>query len=149
MECQAQVIKNRCGPNYKSAAFDVMYDSGIQDVSSWYEYMKEYGLITPKKKDKEDKEEVKKKKTKAEEEEEKKGCKNFIFKRVDGTEVEVTTSTFPSLLNADPVLKEEVYQSICDNYIMQYRDPNSKIEEDIERTGDENDDITAKAIKDE
>jgi hypothetical protein len=149
MECQAQVTKNRCGPNYKTVAFDIMYDSGIQDVASWYEYMKTYGLITPKKKDKEEKEEVKKKKTKAEEEEEKKGCKNFMFKRLDGSEVEVTTSTFPTLLSADPTLKEEVYQAICNHFIMEYRDPNSKIEENIERTGNEIDDISANAIKDE
>jgi recombination protein RecA len=153
MECQAQVTKNRCGPNYKSASFDIMYDSGIQDIASWYEYMKTFGLMTPKKKDKDkDKEEddkAKKKKTKAEEEEERKGCKCFIFKRSDSTEVEFTTATFPSLINSDLTLKEEVYQAICNNYIMKYRDPNSKIEEDVERTGDENDDITKNAIKDE
>lgn len=148
MECQAQVIKNRCGPNYRTAAFDIMYDSGIQDVSSWYEYLKTNGLITPKKKDK-DGDLPKKKKTKDEEEEETKNCRNFIFKRKDGSEVEVTTSTFADLLTADPALKEEVYLAICDKYIMEYRDPNSKIEENVERTGDENDDITANALKDE
>jgi hypothetical protein len=32
---------------------------------------------------------------------------------------------------------------------MQYRAPNSKIVEDVERTNDENDDITKNAVKDE
>jgi hypothetical protein len=32
---------------------------------------------------------------------------------------------------------------------MQYRDPNSKIVEDVVETGDENDDITKNAVKDE
>jgi recombination protein RecA len=124
MECQAQVIKNRCGPNYRTAAFDVMYDSGIQDRASWLDYMKLHGIITG-------------------------DGHGYEYKRVDGKKTEFKPAEFPALVNGDPSLKEELYQAICDNYIMKYRDPNSKIEVNLERTNDENDDITKNAVKEE
>ena len=52
-------------------------------------------------------------------------------------------------MNTDKDLKEEVYQAICNKYIMQYRDPNSKIIEDVEETNSEDDDITKDAVKEE
>lgn len=123
MECQAQVIKNRCGPNFRTAAFDVMYDSGIQDRASWIDYMKTHGIITG-------------------------SGHGYEYKRKDGTVVEFKPAEFPKLVNDDPTLKEEIYQVICENYVMKYRDPNSKIVENVERTSDENDDITDKSVKD-
>ena len=54
---------------------------------------------------------------------------------------------FVELMNTDIVLKEEVYQAICDKYIMQYRNPNSKIIEDLSMQEGENDDITKNAVK--
>jgi len=124
MKAQAQVIKNRCGPNYKTAAFEIHYDSGIQDLSSWLVFMKEHGIITG-------------------------DGRGYEYKRPDGEKVEFNTVKFVELMNTDSVLKEEVYQAICNKYIMQYRDPNSKIVEDVVETGDENDDITKNAVKDE
>lgn len=117
MKCTAQVIKNRCGPGYRTAQFEIHYDSGIQDLSSWLNYMKLHGLITGDK-------------------------SGYTFKRADGTKVEFDTPKFVDLMHTDEILKEEVYQSICNEYIMQYRDPNSKIVEDVQETNDENDDIT-------
>lgn len=124
MKAQAQVIKNRCGPNYKTAAFEIHYDSGIQDLSSWLVFMKEHGIITG-------------------------DGRGYEYKRPDGETVEFNTVKFVELMNTDSILKEEVYQAICNKYIMQYRDPNSKIVEDVVETGDENDDITKNAVKDE
>jgi recombination protein RecA len=116
MECQAQVIKNRCGPNYRSARFDLMYDSGIQDRASWLSFMKDNGIITG-------------------------DGRGYTYKRKDGTDVKFNTAQFVELVNADAALKEEIYLAICDKYVMQYRDPNSKIVEDTEHTGTEDDDI--------
>lgn len=124
MECQAQVIKNRCGPNYRTAAFDVMFDSGVQDLASWLDYLKKNGLIEG-------------------------DGRGYTYTRPDGTKLEFNTAKFVELVNSDAALKEEIYQVICNNYIMKYRDPNSKIVEDVERTNTENDDITANAVKDE
>lgn len=124
MECQAQVIKNRCGPNFRTAGFDIMYDSGIQDVASWIDYMKVNGIITG-------------------------SGHGYEYKRPNGTTLSFKPAEFPGLLADDSVLREEIYQKICEHYIMKYRDPNSKIVEDIERTASENDDITQNAVKDE
>lgn len=124
MEAQAQVIKNRCGPNYRFAAFEIHYDSGIQDLASWLGYMKDNGIVTGT-------------------------AAKYTYKRPTGEEIYFNTSKFVELMNTDPALREEIYQSICNKYIMQYRTPNSKIIEDIERTNDENDDITKNVVKDE
>ena len=124
VDAQAQVIKNRCGPNFRTAKFQIHYDSGIQDLASWLTYMKENGLITGT-------------------------AAKYTYKRPSGESVEFNTAKFVEMVNADPIFKEEVYQDICKNYIMQYRTPNSKIEEDVEVQDGENDDITKHAVKDE
>lgn len=124
MKAQAQVIKNRCGPNYRTAAFEIHYDSGIQDLASWLKFLKDYGLITG-------------------------DGRGYEYKRGDGSKIEFNTAKFVELMNTDAPLKEEIYQAICGRYVMQYRDPNSKIVEDVVETGDENDDITMNAVKDE
>lgn len=121
MKCTSQVIKNRCGPGYRTAQFEIHYDSGIQDLSSWLNYMKLHGLITGDK-------------------------SGYTFKRADGSKVEFDTPKFVELMHADAELKEEIYQSICNEYIMQYRDPNSKIVEDVEETNTEDDDISKDAV---
>jgi len=124
MKCTSQVIKNRCGPGYRTAQFEIHYDSGIQDLSSWLTYMKLHGLITGDK-------------------------SGYKFIRPSGEKIEFDTPKFVELVNTDEVLKEEVYQALCSEYIMQYRDPNSKIIEDVETEDGENDDITKNAVSDE
>lgn len=124
MKAQAQVIKNRCGPNYRTAAFEIHYDSGIQDLSSWLKFMKDYKIVDG-------------------------DGRGYTYQRPSGEELNFNTEKFVELMNTDTVLKEEIYQAICSKYIMQYRDPNSKIVEDVVETGDENDDITKFAVKDE
>lgn len=124
MKVQAQVIKNRCGPNFKIAGFEIHYDSGIQNLSSWLTYMKSRGLISG---------------TKA----------KYTYKRTSGESVEFNTSKFVEMINTDPEFKAEIYKRICDEYIMLYRDSNSKIVEDVEETNTENDDITKNAVKEE
>lgn len=124
MGCQAQVIKNRCGPCFRTAAFDIFYDSGVQDLASWIDFMKLHGIITGT-------------------------GHGYTYKKENGEELKFTTAKFVELMQTDPVLKEEIYQAICKKYIMVYRDPNSQIIDNIERTTDENDDITANSVKEE
>lgn len=125
MKCQAQVIKNRLGPNWRTAQFEIHYDSGIQNYKSWIDYMKLHGLITG-------------------------DWRGWKFTKKDGTKVEFSTAEFVDLMGKDAELKSEVYDAICDTYIMQYRNPDTKpIVEDVEETGDENDDISKNAVRDE
>jgi len=126
MKCQAQVIKNRLGPNWRTAAFEIHYDSGIQNYKSWIDFMKLYGIITG-------------------------DWRNWKYTRPStGEKIEFSTAEFVDKLNSDEALKEEIYNSISDTYIMQYRDPSANpIVEDVEETGNENDDITKNAVKEE
>jgi len=117
MNVQAQVIKNRCGPNYRTAKFEIHYDSGIQNLTSWLKFMKDHGMITG---------------TKA----------KYTYKKESGESIEFNTNKFVELINTDPSFKQEVYNRICKEYIMVYRNADSKIIEDVEETNSENDDIT-------
>lgn len=121
MECQAQIIKTRFGPNFRIAQFNVFFDSGVQDLTSWVDFMKLHGIITGT-------------------------GHGYTYKKINGEEIKFTGSEFPELMKSNPSLKEEIYNVICEKYIMKYREPNSQVIEDIEKTRDENDDITVKSV---
>lgn len=106
VECEARVTKNRLGPPHRKAFFNIHFDSGIQDLSSWLEYMKDHKLAS-------------------------KSEGKYSFELPSG-KIKLTTGEFVERINSDPSFKEEVYQLICNDFIMKYRNPNSKIEEDIE-----------------
>lgn len=124
MKAQAQLIKNRCGPNYKIASFDVHYDSGIQDLASWLKFMKETKIIDG-------------------------DGRGYEYTRKSGEVMKFNTEKFVELMNTDAELKEEIYQAICDKYVMTYRDSNSAIIDDTNLQVGENDDITKNAVKEE
>jgi recombination protein RecA len=42
---KAKLVKNRCGPPLREAEYEVYFDSGIDDYSSWLTTMKDYGLV--------------------------------------------------------------------------------------------------------
>lgn len=109
-ECKAVVVKNRMGPPKKVAEFEIHFDSGIQDLKSWIDFMKENELITG---------------TSA----------GWTFKVPSGT-IKLSTKEFVEKINSDAAFKDEVYTLLCDHQIMKYRDPNSKIDEEV--TVDEN-----------
>ena len=113
-ECKAVVIKNRMGPPQRQAAFDIYYDSGIADFSSWIKVMKDANLV-------------------------KQGGAYYTYQKSDGTEWRFQSKDFISTLQSDPNLKEEIYLKICDACIMKYKDPNSQIVEDAQVSTDEGD----------
>lgn len=102
---QAQVTKTRFGPTFRTASFDIHYDSGIQDLASWLTYMKDHGLIT--------------------------GTKRGYTFKMWNDEV-LKADEFVEKVNNDSEFHKTVYNAICDNYVMKYRPANSKIVEDIE-----------------
>lgn len=124
MECQAQIIKTRFGPNFKTAQFNIFFDSGVQDLASWVDFMKLHGIITGT-------------------------GHGYTYKKVNGEEIKFKGSEFPDLMKSDAILKEEIYNVICEKYIMKYCDRNSKIIDDIEKSIGENDDITKNAVKED
>jgi len=45
VQTEAQVIKNRFGPPFKKATFNIYFDSGIDDYGSWLDVLKKYKAI--------------------------------------------------------------------------------------------------------
>ena len=113
-ECKAVVVKNRMGPPQRQANFDIYFDSGIADFSSWIKVMKDAGVL-------------------------KQGGAYYTYQKNDGTEWKFQSKDFISILQSDSKLKEEIYMKICDACIMKYKDPNSQIVEDVQVSTDEDD----------
>lgn len=111
-ECKAVVVKNRMGPPQRTANFDIYFDSGIADYSSWIKVLKDNNII-------------------------KQGGAYYTYVKSDGTDWKFQSKDFISTLQEDTKLKEEIYLKICDSVIMKYKDPNSKIVEDAEVSTDE------------
>lgn len=94
------VVKNRLGPPGRTAKFDISYDSGIDDMSSWLEALKDFGVV------------------------EQNGAW-YSYKDVDtetGEEVVVKfmAKEFKNWILLEPNRKEMIYDQICDAYIRKY-----------------------------
>jgi recombination protein RecA len=124
VKCQCAVIKTRHAPNHRTAQFEILYDSGIQDLASWLSFAKERNIITGT-------------------------AAKYVWKREGGDELTFNTSKFVELMNSDEKLKEEFYQQICKTYIMEYRTPNSKIEENLTEVEGEDAELTKASDNDE
>lgn len=111
-ECKAVVVKNRMGPPQRITNFDIYFDSGIADYSSWIKVLKDNNIL-------------------------KQGGAYYTYVKNDGTEWKFQAKDFISTLRNDNALKEEIYLKICDAVIMKYKDPNSKIVEDVELSTDD------------
>ena len=112
-QCRAVVIKNRLGPPQRKAEFDIYFDSGIADYSSWLKVLKEQGLIKAA------------------------GQSGLKYVSVDGKEHTFQSKEFVKLVTENSTLKDEMYNFICNEFIMKYKDPNSTIVEDVEVTSDD------------
>jgi recombination protein RecA len=104
--CKAVVTKNRMGPPKRSALFEIHFDSGIQDLKSWLEFLKENGFA-------------------------KKVDDKYNIKLPSET-IKLSVPEFVEKINTDQKFKDEIYDIIAGEYIMKYRSPDSKIEEDVD-----------------
>lgn len=104
-ECKAVVIKNRMGPPNKQASFNIYYDSGIADYSSWLDILKKIGAI-------------------------KQAGPYYKYINDKGEEQQFQSKSFISMIQSDVELKNKFYNQICDALIMKYKDPNSQIIDD-------------------
>lgn len=103
--CKAVVVKNRMGPPNRVALFDIYYDSGIADYSSWLKVLKENNLI-------------------------RQAGAYYKYTTDTGEEVQFQSKDFVTEMQTNTPLKEELYNKICNKVIMKYKDPNSVIVED-------------------
>ena len=113
-KCKAVVTKNRMGPPKRNAIFEIYYDSGIQNLKSWLDFLKDNGKA-------------------------KKDDDKYKIKLESGT-VSVNVSEFVEKIHTDESFKNEVYDTIASEYIMKYRDHDSQIIENVEVEAAEDED---------
>jgi hypothetical protein len=94
---RALIIKNRLGPPLKSVDYDIYYDSGIDNYGSWFNMLKNYGLI-------------------------KQGGSWYTYIDTNtGEEIKFQSKDFVEKIIQDPELKDQVYKAICDKFILNYK----------------------------
>jgi recombination protein RecA len=114
VQTEAQVIKNRMGPPFKKAEFDVYFDSGIDDVNSWLKLLKNYGRVSGS------------------------GAWYQIVNETTGEIHKFQAKDWRSLIRENAELRDYCLKQIYDIYIMKYRtdgeiDPDSvTLDENIE-----------------
>lgn len=94
---RAQVVKNRMGPPLRSVDYDIYFDSGIDDYGSWLTMMKNFNLVSQ-------------------------AGAWYTYTNTDtGEVVKFQSKDFKSKLIDDPEMKEQVYKTICEKYILNYK----------------------------
>lgn len=96
VKVRAQVIKNRVGPPFRTADFDVFFNRGIDDSDNWLQILKDNEIVMRSSP----------------------GSKLIDHK---GEERKFIADEWSDLLNEDEELKEFLYQKICDATIMKYK----------------------------
>jgi recombination protein RecA len=97
VQTEAQVIKNRMGPPFKKATFDIYFNSGIDDLNSWLALMKDYGMLKQA------------------------GAYYTLVNEETGEEIRFMSKEWRGILDKDPDLYDYCYRKICDIFIMKYR----------------------------
>ena len=98
VQTEAQVIKNRMGPPFKKATFDIYFNSGIDDYNSWLAHMKDYGVIKQS------------------------GAYYTIVNEETGEEIRFMSKEWKGMLSNDEELRDYCYKRICDIFVMKYKD---------------------------
>ena len=94
---RAQVVKNRMGPPLRMVDYDIYFDSGIDDFGSWLTMMKNFGLVTQ-------------------------AGAWYTYTNTDtGEIIKFQSKDFKSKLMTDPEMKAQVYKTICEKYILNYK----------------------------
>jgi recombination protein RecA len=88
---KADVVKNRLGPPHRKAEFNIYFNRGIDDYSSWLDVLSENSII-------------------------KKSGAWYSY-----NDEKFQAKEFPTFLEADAERKETFYNAICDALIMKYQ----------------------------
>jgi len=84
------VTKNRLGPPYREAEFDIYFNRGIDDYSSWLDVLKENGIVKQAG-----------------------AWYSYNDEKFQGKD-------FPTFLESNQERKSELYDKICEALIMKY-----------------------------
>ena len=107
IKTRCQVIKNRMGPPLKTIDYDIYFESGIDNFGGWLNVMKQFKLVST-------------------------AGAWYTYKKSDGTDVKFLSKDFQGKLEADPELKDEIYNAICEAYILTYKPGDNIGIDDIE-----------------
>ena len=108
-EVECEVVKNRLGPPNRKVRYSVFYDSGIDDYFGTLKLLKEYSVV-------------------------KQGGAWYKYTTADGETHQFLAKEFGDLLESHPTAKEELYEALCEKYIMKYR---HEKEDGLDRDPDE------------
>jgi recombination protein RecA len=97
VQTEAQVIKNRMGPPFKKAVFDIYFSSGIDDLNSWLTILKDYGIMKTS------------------------GAYYTLVNEETGEEIRFMSKEWKKMLDDDAELKDYCYRKICDIFVMKYK----------------------------
>ena len=97
IKVRCQVVKNRMGPPLRSADFDIFFDRGIDNFGAWLGSMKDNGLV-------------------------KQSGAWYEYTDIDtGEIIKYQAKDFPSMLEANPSVREQIYKRICEATILRYK----------------------------
>ena len=97
IKVRCQVVKNRMGPPLRSADFDIFFDRGIDNFGAWLGSMKDNGLI-------------------------KQSGAWYEYTDIDtGEIIKYQAKDFPSMLETNPSVREQIYKRICEATILRYK----------------------------
>ena len=97
IKTKAQVVKNRMGPPLRTAEFNILFDSGIDDYGSWLQIMKDNKLVAQG------------------------GSWYTYTDSVTGEVIKFMSKEFEDKILSDPERKSRLYDEICESMIMDYK----------------------------
>jgi recombination protein RecA len=96
VQTKCVVSKNRLGPPHKTITYDIYFDSGIDNYGGWLNILKDYKIVKQS------------------------GAWYKYVCEATGEEISFQSKDFVEKCIEDTDVKNELYQKICDNYIMKY-----------------------------
>ena len=94
---KAKLVKNRCGPPLRECEYEVYFDSGIDDYSSWLTTMKEHNLVSQS------------------------GAWYQWTDKRSGEVIKFQSKEFVEKIMSNPELLDIVYSEIAEKVIMKYK----------------------------
>lgn len=94
---KAKLVKNRCGPPLRECEYEVYFDSGIDDYSSWLTVMKEHNLVSQS------------------------GAWYQWTDKRTGEVIKFQSKEFVEKIMSNPELYDIVYDEIAEKVIMKYK----------------------------
>jgi recombination protein RecA len=97
IKTSAKVVKNRLGPPLRSVTYDIYFDRGVDDTTSILELLKQLEII------------------------EISGAWHQYVDETTGEVIKFQSKDYESKVLSNPVLKEQIYNKLCDKFILKYR----------------------------